>query len=83
MEVERYPSPEDVNRLVDDILDALLNGGDVSFAIDHTGKLFLCDGSYDMLLGTIRGKPGTDSRLAILRYIMNKLTSNVVESAPY
>lgn len=83
MQVERYPSPEDMGRLADDILNALVNRGKASFAIDPTGKLFLCDESDDALLGTIRGTPGTDSRSDILQYIIDKLVSNVVTSAPY
>ena len=83
MQVEKYPLPEDISRLADEILDALANKGEAWFAIDHTGKLFLCDDSDDALLGAIRGTPGPDTRSEILQYVMDMLVSNVVATAPY
>lgn len=83
MQVKRYPSPEDIASMADDILDTLANQGEASFAIDPTGKMYLCNGSDDMLLGTARGRPGPDSRSNILQYITDRLVANVIETAPY
>lgn len=82
MQVQRYPLPEEIASLADTLLDALKEGGEVSFGIDETGRLSV-DDTAGYIIGTIRGPAGPDMRGRIIQYIVDTLAANVVATAPY
>ena len=84
MDVDKYPSPEDVERFADSVLDMLKNIPEVQFGLDSDGTLCTSSNVSDFhYLGVVRGPAGHDSRPLVVRYIMEQLSKGIIQVSDY